>query len=369
MNKFLSIVFLILKMSNSYAQNASLIYKNNVNSTITIETDNGSIGSGFFIAPFIIATNYHVVEGANSASCYLNNSNEKYEIEGFVGIDKVTDLILLKVSQLNKPSIKISRTKVVVGQKLFVMGSPKGLSSTISEGIVSGLRNINGSNLIQMTAPISPGSSGGPVFNSVGELIGISVQQIKDGQNLNFAIPSNYLQILIDFKKETPSSFDELVEKEVNKTNNKQTEFEAMDFIKFYSNEWGCEKHAEGTFKVRLEYQMQKGKLTVKEYLPSSNAVEYVKIDLDLSKIKSVQFEEGSGECSPLIVSFYENGFGNFRFKLRNSSAETALSPLGDFKYGTENQWKWESVRLAKVESQKERAKRLTKVFEFLAEK
>jgi len=207
----LSLIFALRPINQFFSQEASLIYKNTVNSTITIKTDNGAIGSGFFVAPNIIASNYHVIEGAKNASCFLNNSDTGYKIDGYVGLDKSVDLILLKVSTLNKPAIKLAAITASIGQKVYVIGSPKGLPATISDGIISGMRDFEGNKLLQMTASISPGSSGGPVLNSNGELIGISVSQLTDGQNLNFAIPKSYLQILLDFKKDTPSALSTLI--------------------------------------------------------------------------------------------------------------------------------------------------------------
>jgi hypothetical protein len=207
----LSLIFALRPINQFFSQEASLIYKNTVNSTVTIKTDNGALGSGFFVAPNIIASNYHVIEGAKNASCYLNNSDTGYKIDGYVGVDKSVDLILLKVSTLNKPAIKLAVTTASIGQKVYVIGSPKGLPATISDGIISGMRDFEGNKLLQMTASISPGSSGGPVLNSNGELIGISVSQLTDGQNLNFAIPKSYLQILLDFKKDTPTALSTLI--------------------------------------------------------------------------------------------------------------------------------------------------------------
>ena len=209
----LSLFFALSSINLLFSQDASLIYKNTVNSTVTILTDDGQ-GSGFFVAPNIIATNYHVVEGATNASCILNNSDIEYKIDGYVGVDESVDLILLKVSTLNKPAIKFAVTTASIGQKVYVIGSPQGLPATISDGIISGMRDFDGIKLLQMTAPISPGSSGGPVLNSSGELIGISVLQRTDGQNLNFAIPKSYLQILLDFKKNTPIALSSLISTE-----------------------------------------------------------------------------------------------------------------------------------------------------------
>ena len=210
MKNLLILSFVLSSVNHFFSQDASLIYKNTVNSTVTILTDDGQ-GSGFFVAPNIIATNYHVVEGATNASCILNNSDIEYKIDGYVGVDKSVDLILLKVSTLNKPAIKFAVTTASIGQKIYVIGSPQGLPATISDGIISGMRDFEGIKLLQMTASISPGSSGGPVLNSIGELIGISVSQLTEGQNLNFAIPKSYLQILLDFKKDTPMALSSLI--------------------------------------------------------------------------------------------------------------------------------------------------------------
>ena len=84
-----------------------------------------------------------------------------------------------------------------VGETVYAVGNPRGLEGTFSDGIVSNIRPVSSDKLIQMTAPLSPGSSGGPVLTRKGEVIGVSVLTIRDGQNLNFAIPSNYLKTLI----------------------------------------------------------------------------------------------------------------------------------------------------------------------------
>jgi len=213
----------------AFAQDATQIYKNTVNSTVTIETDN-SLGSGFFVADNIIATNYHVIEGASFAYCYTNNSSTKFKIEGYLAADKSVDLILLKVSGLNRTAIKMASASITPGQKIYALGSPKGLPATISDGIVSGLRDFEGYKLIQMTAPISPGSSGGPVLNQQGELVGVSVSQLKDGQNLNFAIPKSNVQLLLSYKQNYPSSFSSLYSSK-KKSNSTATNYYGRDKV------------------------------------------------------------------------------------------------------------------------------------------
>jgi hypothetical protein len=86
---------------------------------------------------------------------------------------------------------------VQVGDPVYAVGNPQGLEGTFSQGIISSIRDAGLDKLLQITAPISLGSSGGPVLNSKGEVIGVSVATFKAGQNLNFAIPSNYLKALL----------------------------------------------------------------------------------------------------------------------------------------------------------------------------
>lgn len=209
MKKIIILLIITSFIRTIIAQDATVIYKNAANSTVTIETDIG-LGSGFFVSENVIATNYHVIEGAREAYCYTNNSSTKYKIEGYLAVDKSFDLILLKVTGLNRTALKIATSSASQGQRVYVIGSPKGLPATISDGIVSGLRDFEGHKLIQITAPISPGSSGGPVLNVNGELIGVSVGQYKEGQNLNFAIPKSYLELLLNFRTTEPLSITTL---------------------------------------------------------------------------------------------------------------------------------------------------------------
>ena len=162
-----------------------------------------SMGSGFFVHPNTIATNYHVIEGAAQGTANLVGMPTKYTIDGVLAIDKDNDLALLKVTTSSgiKPLCLIDDSDTVkIGETVFVVGNPKGLEGTLSDGIISSLRTLECKKRLQMTAPISPGSSGGPVLNRKGEVIGIAVgfNQALDAQNLNFAIPANYLKKLLD---------------------------------------------------------------------------------------------------------------------------------------------------------------------------
>ena len=160
------------------------------------------IGSGFFVKPNLIATNYHVIEGAAKGTAKLVGKTTTYNIEGVTATDKDNDLALLKVTAFGIKQISLGDSdKVRIGETVYVAGNPKGLEGTFSDGIISSRRDKLTKERLQMTAPISPGSSGGPVLNKKGEVIGVSFMTLEGGQNLNFAIPSKYLKKLLEQEK------------------------------------------------------------------------------------------------------------------------------------------------------------------------
>ncbi len=150
-------------------------------------------GSGFFIDENGTAvTNYHVVEDAASAMI-LTAEGETHEVELLLGCDKEKDIAIIKVSGEGFKAVKMGdSSQIKNGQEIFCIGSPQGLDNTISEGLISNIsREIEGREYIQISAPISQGSSGGAVFNNKGEVIGITSAGLNAGQNLNLAIPIN----------------------------------------------------------------------------------------------------------------------------------------------------------------------------------
>ena len=162
------------------------------------------IGSGFFVRHNLIATNYHVIEGAAKGTAKLVGKSTTYKIEGVTATDKTNDLALLKVTAYRiKPLSLGNSDSVKIGATVYVAGNPKGLEGTFSDGIISSRRAKDTKERLQMTAPISPGSSGGPVLNRKGEVIGVSFagHPALDAQNLNFAIPSKYLKKLLEQSK------------------------------------------------------------------------------------------------------------------------------------------------------------------------
>jgi len=186
-------------------------------STVIIFTydDKGDLlqlGSGFFISQNgDVITNYHVLQGASSAE--IKTADEKtYPITYMLAGDKQNDIIRLSVNISSKYVYPLSLSKTIpeVGERIIVYGSPLGWENTVSDGIVSAIRDIpDYGRIIQITAPISPGSSGSPVLNMQGEVIGIATFQSIEGQNLNFAIPSDKINSLILTKENKISIAEE----------------------------------------------------------------------------------------------------------------------------------------------------------------
>ena len=201
------IVLIFCTISTVPAQTAPQIAEKALAATVYLEMQDSNglplgFGSGFFVRDNLIATNYHVIEGAARGTAKLVGQFSTYTIEGVTATDKTNDLALLKVtvSGINPLSLGNS-SDVKIGETVYVAGNPKGLEGTFSDGIISSRRDQYTKERLQMTAPISPGSSGGPVLNSKGEVIGISFMTLVGGQNLNFAIPSRYLTELLTESK------------------------------------------------------------------------------------------------------------------------------------------------------------------------
>ena len=176
---------------------ASEVFSRNSDAVVLLRLydDKGQIvafGSGFNVRKDgLIATNFHVVLGGG---IYLDVKFPKhgvYENVGIVGVGaEGVDLALLKISGKDLPVIENFRgVEVEVGDPVYVISNPEGLVNSLSEGLISAIRPEGKSYLYQFTAPISSGSSGGAVFNQFGQVIGLATSVLKNGQNLNFAVP------------------------------------------------------------------------------------------------------------------------------------------------------------------------------------
>jgi tetratricopeptide (TPR) repeat protein len=172
-------------------------------SAVAIETfdsrgDKLSRGSGFFIDSDRIVTNRHVIEGAYRAEAH-SSTGKVYPVKGVLAVDAEGDIALLKIdapADQIKP-LSLDKTSPQEGESIVVIGNPLGLEGSVTNGIVSAVRDIpTFGRIIQITAPISSGSSGSPVVNMQGQVIGIATLQITGGQSVNFAIPSERISQL-----------------------------------------------------------------------------------------------------------------------------------------------------------------------------
>lgn len=145
-----------------------------------------------------IVTNFHVVrEGSIFGVLFENNTNESIPAK-LIKVNQNCDLALLKIDCKTIPIPINSNNTLNRGQQIVAIGSPLGLMNTISDGIVAGFRNFDQENFIQITAPISPGSSGGALLDRYGYLVGITSAGYSEGQNLNLAVPSSELLLLLN---------------------------------------------------------------------------------------------------------------------------------------------------------------------------
>jgi len=165
---------------------------------INVTGRTSAIGSGFVVRPGIVATNYHVIEGATAGYVSLPGDDRKYRIAGSLAVDTSADLALLQIEELAAPPLVLAVAEPQVGDAVYAVGNPEGLKGTFSQGIVSGIRSIDGQDLLQITAAISPGSSGGPIIGVDNRVIGIAVGSWRRGQNLNFIVPSSKLVRLLN---------------------------------------------------------------------------------------------------------------------------------------------------------------------------
>ena len=168
-------------------------------------------GTGFFVsAAGRIVTNHHVVAGAGKVTATLSDGR-KVEAEGLLASDEDRDLAIIKIPGEGYPALILGESRTLrMGDEIVVIGSPMGLSGTLSTGVVSAIRDEHalpdvkeedgkfGSWRIQVTAAISPGSSGSPIMSPTGQVVAIAVGQHVGGQGLNFGIPVEEAKALLE---------------------------------------------------------------------------------------------------------------------------------------------------------------------------
>lgn len=191
LNKF--VIFLILVPINCLASSSLVeLYETSKNSVVSIvavdDKDNIiATGSGFYIDKGKkIVTNYHVIEKANEIKIVTTDGKE-VNVKNVSHISKKKDIVILSLYKAG-PALQISKTTPKVGENVITIGNPRGLENTLSTGIISGVRVVDGITLLQTTTPISPGSSGGPLMTTNGKVVGVTTFYLKESQNVNFAV-------------------------------------------------------------------------------------------------------------------------------------------------------------------------------------
>lgn len=183
----------------AYAQkNTTEVYRSAKNSIVLIVAYDAlgipsSLGSGFYFEKNKIATNYHVIEKASKIVFKHIGSKSFHTVTKVSSYSKSLDLAILLVEKAGKPLQIRDNSNVEIGEKVIAIGNPRGLEGSVSEGIISATRGDGSLKYFQITTPISPGSSGGPLFDESGNVIGITTATLQDSQNLNFAMPAKLL--------------------------------------------------------------------------------------------------------------------------------------------------------------------------------
>ena len=157
-------------------------------------------GSGFFVRPGEVVTNMHVIRGAHRVEIHtLEGKGRTYSVAGALAIDEEADLALLSVDLPADRSRPLTFTNTLPdeGEQVFVIGNPLRLEGSVSDGIVSAVREVPDlGHIIQITAPVSHGNSGSPLLNMRGQVIGIVTVKVTNGQNINLALGVTRIQAL-----------------------------------------------------------------------------------------------------------------------------------------------------------------------------
>jgi hypothetical protein len=164
-------------------------------------------GSGFLVSSDgKLLTNFHVIAHSKQATVRLANG-DAYDTVEVLSVDRRKDIAFLKIQAVELPFLSLGKSgSVEIGDAIYSVSNPLGsaLQNTLSQGLVSGKRDMDGYRVLQVSAPISHGSSGGPIFNTAAEVVGIAAFTIESGQNLNFAIPIDYARGMLSANNPQP---------------------------------------------------------------------------------------------------------------------------------------------------------------------
>jgi S1-C subfamily serine protease len=161
--------------------------------TLDVQTTNGDrfLGSAFLaVGQGLAVTAWHVVHDAQRVEARFSD-NQRVPVAGLVDKNEELDLALIKLEAGNRPSISLAPSTPRIGCRVFIIGAPRGLDFSISDGLLSQIRTFNSVRYYQVSCPISPGDSGGPVLNENAEVVGVMSWRKGNAQNVAFATPSS----------------------------------------------------------------------------------------------------------------------------------------------------------------------------------
>ncbi len=316
--KKIYLIILIL-ISSIYAEVSQKVL-NTMSSTVKIVLKkNGkaiSSGSGFFISSDgKVVTNYHVIEDALSdknisVSIQLKNGLFTY-LKSFYALDKENDIAIFNSQMKKSKSLKLTNS-VKVGQDIYNISAPKGVEFSVSEGIVSGIRESG--KIIQTTTPISKGSSGSPLLNKNGEVIGIITFLLADSQNLNFAMSSSLIEKVLKNK---------IISKKVDKKSDNNTNKSIFEKLEIYGNpsnntEWFSFCHDEFFVESDSFYVNKENKYILSWIKTPNKSIEekarYIESSLD-SGFYRKWMENYDYNTIFFIFNFKENKHAMLKFK------------------------------------------------------
>lgn len=218
----LSVSLLTLLTSSAVCQqNVADVVKRSSDAVVLIVISNSAgeetaLGSGFLIsADGEIVTNHHVIKEAHSAIVKLSNG-AFFPVSGVLADDSDRDLAIIKVKGKNLPFLSLGEIdRIQVGDHVVAIGSPLGLEGTVSDGVVSAVRDVNNKKWIQTTAPASHGNSGGPLLDMNDHVVGVITLGVNPelGQNLNFAVPANDVASLVVTAHQRTTSLASIADK------------------------------------------------------------------------------------------------------------------------------------------------------------
>ena len=195
-------VIVLLNSIFAFAQEewVAPVARRSLPSVVTVLSFDGAgkqfgLGSGFIVREDgLVVTNYHVIQNASAVEV-RGKAIGSFRVNGVVAVDRGMDFAVLKITVEDLPVIPLGDSSLVkLGEGVVAIGNPKGLTGTVSAGLISQIREEGDLSILQTSAPIYSGNSGGPLINKRGEVIGVITARVGDGPTLGLALPINYVR-------------------------------------------------------------------------------------------------------------------------------------------------------------------------------